>query len=98
MRGRRPELKAIDGGKSDNLADLKPPAPPVDLPQALNAEWAIIVADLQARGLLEPSMTGVIVSYLLARWLLGECAKAISRDGAFCLTKAGEPKPHPESG
>lgn len=93
MRGRRPtELKAIEGG----LAGAAPL--PADVPKAMRGEWDRIVSDLAARKLLMPAALGTVAAYLIARWQVAECVKAIQRDGAFVRTKQGEPKPHPAHG
>jgi P27 family predicted phage terminase small subunit len=97
MRGRRPTLKAIVGGKAK--ADAAPTLlPPRHLPKTARPEWKRVCADLQERGLLEPSMASLIASYCVAIWQVGQCVKAIERDGAFVRTKLGEPKPHPAHG
>lgn len=92
MRGRRPELKPIEGGKSPKLQ------PPDHLPPEMHGEWRTIIVDLQERGLLQESMFGVLASYVTSIWLISECRKAIAMDGAFVKTKTGEPKPHPAAG
>lgn len=89
MRGVRPQLKAIDGGGC-------PLAPrPAHVPKSMHREWDRVVADLQARQLLTPSMLGLVASYVLAIFQTAQAVKAIERDGAFIKTKKGEPKPHP---
>ncbi len=93
MRGRRPTtLKAIEGG----LAKAAPL--PGDVPKTMRAEWDRIVSDLAGRQLLTPAALGSVAAYLIARWQVGECVKAIQKDGAFVRTKGGEPKPHPAFG
>ena len=90
MRGRRPtELKAIEGG----LAGAAPLPP--DVPKGCRAEWDRVVSDLSARKLLAPATLGTVAAYVIARWQVGECVKAIQRDGAFVKTKQGEPRAHP---
>jgi P27 family predicted phage terminase small subunit len=92
MRGRRPDLQPIEGGKSELLK------PPAHFPPAMCGEWNVIVADLMARGLLAESMTGVLASYVSSVWAVSECRKALAKDGFFVKTKTGEPKPHPAAG
>lgn len=93
MRGRRPtELKAIEGGLSGR-APL-----PADVPKAMRGEWGRVVSDLAARKLLTPAALGTVAAYLIARWQVAECVKAIQQDGSFVRTKQGEPKPHPAHG
>ena len=93
MRGRRPAtLKAIEGGLSGAA-----PLPP-DVPKSCRAEWDRVVSDLAARKLLTPATLGSVAAYVIARWTVGECVKAVQKDGAFVRTKGGEPKPHPALG
>ena len=92
MRGRRPELTAIEGG-------APPLAPrPAHIPKSMVQEWDRCVSDLAARKLLHPSMLGLVASYVIALFQVAECVKAIEADGAFVKTKTGEPKPHPAHG
>jgi P27 family predicted phage terminase small subunit len=92
MRGRRPDLKPIEGGLSEALK------PPEHLPTSMHAEWRTLIADLQDRGLLAESMAGVLASYITSVWTVAECRKALARDGFFVLTKGAQPKPHPAAG
>lgn len=98
MRGRRPILQAIDGGKKPAAKAATIPLPPPQIPKSARKEWSRVVADLQRRGLYENSATGVIASYVIASWQVGQCVKAIEKDGSFVRTKLGEPKPHPAHG
>lgn len=92
MRGRRPDLKSIEGGKSEAMR------PPDDLPAEMHGEWQTIIGDLAERGLLHDSMKGLLASYVTSIWLVAQCRKAIAKDGAFVKTKSGEPKAHPAAG
>lgn len=92
MRGRRPALRAIEGGKSKALQ------PPAHLPRDMHAEWRTIIADLQGRDLLADSMLGVLASYITAVWTVAACRKALAKDGFFVKTKGQQPKPHPAAG
>ncbi len=92
MRGRRPELKAIEG----SAPPLTPR--PAHIPKSMHREWDRVVSDLAARKLLFPSMLGLVASYVIAQFQAAECIKAIEQDGAFVRTKTGEPKPHPAHG
>ena len=89
MRGRRPELKAVDGG----LAASAPA--PSHIPKAVMAEWNRVTSDLAARALLTPAALGAVASYCLASFTIMQCIEAIERDGAFVRTAEGEPKSHP---
>jgi len=64
----------------------------------MHREWFTVTADMQERGLLAESMTGVLASYITSVWMVSECRKALAKEGAFVKTKTGEPKPHPAAG
>jgi P27 family predicted phage terminase small subunit len=89
MRGRRPELKAIDGGL------LKAPPLPRTLAASMADDWAIVVSDLQGRGILSTSMLAVVETYIGAIWVARECRVAIADKGVFVQAKDGQPKPNP---
>ena len=89
MRGRRPELKEIEGGL------MKAPPPPSVLPKGMAEDWVAVAADLQGRGLLTTSMLGLLETYVTALWTVRECRKAIAKDGPIVRAKDGQPKPHP---
>ena len=90
MRGRRAELKAIEGG----LMSAAPPPPP-DLPDDIRPEWERIVADLVDRRLLTESALGAIAAYVTSVWLVNQCRRTLAADGLTVKTKTGEAKAHP---
>lgn len=99
MRGRRPALRTIEGGKGRQKRPAEQLMPmPAHVPPEANAEWQRVVRDLRERGLLEPAMLSTIASYCIATWQIAEYVAAIRQDGAFVRTKTGEPKPHPALG
>lgn len=89
MRGRRPQLAAVEGGLH------RAPPPPGTLPTGMEAEWRTVAADLQGRGLLTSSVLTVLETYLGAVWMARECRKAIAADGPIVRGAGGAPKPHP---
>lgn len=95
MRGRRPELKPIAGGKG---ASTRLPALPQHLPKGMRGEWQALIVDLQERRLFHPTMVPAIEAYATALWMIAECRAAIAAEGAFVRTKTGQPKPHPAAG
>jgi P27 family predicted phage terminase small subunit len=92
MRGRRAELKSIEGG----LTGLAPK--PAHIPKSMQQEWDRVVADLSGRKLLTTSMLGIVAAYVTAQYQIAECVKAIEADGAFTRSRTGEPKAHPAHG
>ncbi len=89
MKGRRPELKSVDGGL------LKAPPMPETLHLSMGQDWSEIASDLTGRGLLTPSAMGVVETYVGALWMARECRKAIAADGPIVRNAAGVPRPHP---
>jgi P27 family predicted phage terminase small subunit len=89
MRGRRPELKAIDGGL------LNAPPMPRTLAASMADDWNIVVADLQGRGILTTSMLAVVEVYLGAIWTARECRAAIADKGLLVQAKDLQVKPNP---
>lgn len=94
MRGRRPTLTAIAGGKTS----AKLPPLPAHLPKGMTAEWRRLITDLQGRKLFDVAMVSTVEAYVTALWMVAECRKAIAKDGAFVRTKGQQPKPHPAAG
>lgn len=91
-RGRKAELKAIDGG----LKGV--PKPPAEIPPVMIGEWKMVAADMVQRQILTPAMAGVLSTYIIALWTVRECQKAISEHGPMTKTAHGMLKPNPASG
>lgn len=91
-RGRKAELKSIDGG-------LKgvPPAP-AGISDILVPEWNAICADMIARQILTTPALGLVESYLIARWTVQEAQKAIAEHGVLTMTAHKMLKPNPACG
>lgn len=92
MRGRKADLKAVDGG----LAGV--PRPPAVIPPELVDEWNAIGADMAARGILTTPALGILETYLLARWSAREAQKAIQTHGPLVEGAHKAMKPNPASG
>lgn len=89
MRGRRPTLKAVDGGLN------RVPPMPSHLPESCVDDWRTTTADLQGRGLLLPAVLPIVGEYVGALAISRECRAAIFKDGPIVRTAQGNPKPHP---
>lgn len=91
-RGRKADLKAIDGG-------LKgvPRAPEI-LPTHMHEEWDAICADMTGRKILTTPALGLLETYLIARWTVQEAQKAIAEHGVLTKAGHGQLKPNPASG
>ncbi len=90
-RGRKAELKAIDGG-------LKgvPPCPRECA--TLGTEWNAICADMIERKILTTPALGLLESYLIARWSVQEAQRAIAEHGVLTKTAHQMLKPNPACG
>lgn len=88
MRGRKPELRAIEGGLS------KAPPAPSWLPAAAKIEWRRIWPGLIARRTVTREDLPIVESYCLAVGLVRRCQTTIATDGEMVNTTAG-PKRHP---
>lgn len=91
-RGRKAELKAIDGG----LKGV--PRPPSALPPSLHGEWDAIAGDMLGRRILTTPALGLLESYLIARWSVQEAQKAIAEHGVLTKTAHQMLKPNPACG
>lgn len=89
MRGRKPELKAVDGGL------LNAPPMPETLPAEMAEEWAVIAADLTGRGLLPQSALGILETYVGALFTARQCRKAMAEYGPLTRSKEGALRPNP---
>ncbi len=89
MRGRRPTLKAVDGGLN------RVPPMPAHLPELCLDDWRTTTADLQGRGLLLPAVLPIVAEYVGALAISRKCRAAIFDDGPIVRTAQGNPKPHP---
>ncbi|HEY0960653.1 MAG TPA: phage terminase small subunit P27 family [Novosphingobium sp.] len=76
-RGRKAELKVIEGGGVKDVPDEVP----AHIPAAMHAEWLAIVADLKARRMLTEAMYGTVDSYVLALWNMRKAQEALDLHG-----------------
>lgn len=88
MRGRKPELKAIDGG----LATA--PRAPAWLPAEAKDEWRRIIPALTARRILTETDMATVESYCLAVGTVRRAQATIAREGDTVETAQGS-KRHP---
>ncbi len=92
MKGRKADLKAIDGGLK-GVPHFKE-----TLPKEMEADWNTIAAELVERKLLTASMIGILETYIIALWTVRECQKAIAEHGLLVETAHKMKKPNPASG
>lgn len=89
MRGRKPNLKLIEGGAAPGRC---PVAPSWLTPQA-KAEWKRAAPQLHARRLLTPDTLATLESYCIAIGLVRECEDIMTREGRMVDSEDGA-KPH----
>lgn len=91
-RGRKAELKTIDGGLSGV------PKAPAEIPDCMLSEWNAVAADLVERKLLTVAMMGVLSTYIIALWSVRQAQKAVEEHGLLVKTAHNMLKPNPASG
>ncbi|MBA8844383.1 P27 family predicted phage terminase small subunit [Ochrobactrum sp. RH1CCR137] len=91
-RGRKAELKTIEGGLSGV------PKAPAEIPACMLPEWNAVAADLVERKLLTVSMIGVLSTYIIALWSVREAQKAIAEHGLLVSGAHKALKPNPACG
>lgn len=90
MRGRKPELKAIDGGLT------KAPAAPAWMPKEAKAEWRRIMPGLAERRVLTEEDMATVEHYCLAVGQVRQCQAALAAaSDMFVQSEQSAPRPHP---
>jgi P27 family predicted phage terminase small subunit len=92
MKGRKADLKAIEGG----LAGV--PSPPAEIPADMIAEWQTIAAELVQRKLLTASMSGLVSTYVIALWTVRQCQVAVAKHSPLVMSAHQMLKPNPAAG
>lgn len=89
-KGRKPALKAIEGG----LARV--PSPPDWLPVHAAAEWRRVMPHLTERRVLTDADMGTVESYCLAMGQIRQCqAELAAAPSPWIESAEGAPRPHP---
>lgn len=89
MRGRKPELRAIDGGLS------KAPPAPSWLPAEAKTEWRRIWPGLLARRTITREDLPIVESYCLAAGTVRRMQMTIATEGDTVTTERGDVRRHP---
>ncbi len=89
MRGRKPELKAIEGGLS-----RLPPAPSW-LPSEGKAEWRRVVPGLRNRKTITREDLPMLEAYCLAAGTVRRMQGTIAAEGDMVTNEKGDQKRHP---
>lgn len=90
MRGRKPNLRVIEGGAAKGRC----PSAPAWLSEHAKSEWKRSAPQLHARNLLTADTAATLESYCVAVGLVRECEETMARDGRFVMGEDGL-KPHP---
>ena len=90
--GRKPTLKAIDGGLKGA------PRTPDHIPADMAGEWKTIAADLAKRKLLTSAMLGLLSTYIIALWSARQAQAAIAKHGVLVKGAHQALKPNPANG
>ena len=90
MRGRKPQLAAVEGGKTTV------PAAPSWLPKEAKAEWRRVMPGLIARRILTDEDFGLVEAYCLTAGQVRLCqAELASSESPFVESDRSAPRPHP---
>lgn len=88
MKGRKAELKALEGGLSGV------PKPPSHLSAVARDEWNRVAPELVRMGILATSDLGALELYTVEFAAIRECEEILREEGRTVTTPAG-PKAHP---
>lgn len=91
MRGRKPELRAIDG------ALAKVPAAPKDMPPRAKAEWRKVLGVLVAQHKIADHELPIVDAYCRVVAHIADCEAAITAHGMTMVSPTGETKRRPET-
>lgn len=92
MRGRKPELRVIEGNRSQGESFSSPPA---HIPVAMHDEWRTVSADLADRRLMTEAMAGSLDAYIMALWNMRQAQEQIDRHGLLVDAGKGILKQNP---
>ncbi|MFO1099038.1 MAG: phage terminase small subunit P27 family [Xanthobacteraceae bacterium] len=92
MRGRKPNLKVIEGGAAQPQSRC--PSVPTWLAPQAKAEWRRAAPELHSRNLLTPDTLATLESYCVAVGIVRESEETMRNEGRLIQTEKGQ-KPHP---
>lgn len=93
-RGRKAELRVIEGG----AAEAAPETVPDHIPAEMHAEWQTIVDDLTQRRILTEAMMGSVNAYVMAMFNARKAQAEIDRHGVLIADAKGILKKNPAIG
>ncbi len=92
MRGRKPDLKVIEGNVVRIDDDFSAPD---HIPALMRDEWLMVAADLRERKLLTEAMGGSLDAYIMALWNMRQAQEQIDRYGLLVDAGKGILKQNP---
>lgn len=93
-RGRKAELRVIEGGAVDAVQEIVPSHIPADM----QSEWHVIVEDLKQRRVLTEAMMGGVNAYVMAMYNARIAQAEIDKHGVLITDAKGVPKKNPAIG
>lgn len=93
-RGRKAELRVIEGGAVDQL----PESVPAHIPDEMHSEWRTIVDDLKQRRVLTEAMMGGVNAYVMAMFNARIAQAQIDKHGVLIADAKGVLKKNPAIG
>lgn len=91
MRGRKPEVKALDGALS------KVPAAPATMPERAKREWREVLGVLVKQRKIAKHELAIVEAYCRVVAHIAECEAAIADYGMVMVSPSGETKRRPET-
>lgn len=77
-RGRKAELKVIEGGRTDEPEMTEVPA---HIPAEMHGEWLTVIDDLRARQVFTDAMLGSVDAYVMALFNMRRAQEALDKHG-----------------
>lgn len=93
-RGRKAELRVIEGGAMDEAPEMSPD----HIPEEMRAEWQTIVDELKGRRVLSDAMMGSINAYVMAMFNARKAQAEVDKHGVLIPDAKGVLKKNPAIG
>ncbi|MDP9571475.1 UNVERIFIED_ORG: P27 family predicted phage terminase small subunit [Agrobacterium larrymoorei] len=93
-RGRKAELRVIEGGGADDV----PETVPAHIPTEMHGEWQTIVDELTARRIITEAMMGSVNAYVMAMFNARKAQVQIDTHGVLIADAKGVLKKNPAIG
>lgn len=93
-RGRKAELRVIEGG----AVEAVPETVPAHIPADMHSEWHIIVEDMKQRRVLTEAMMGSVNAYVMAMYNARKAQAEIDKHGILIPDAKGVQKKNPAIG